>query len=250
MTQENQLRDIMQSLAQSEARNASESQELTLMLQECRALPRSASPRLATPAIGPPMAPPSSPPMPMVPKDEHVKFMKAAESTISQLRAHCERAIKERRYLNDEVRRLTGLVDSPLREVRASSRDSSEIIDDVIHRLVTMGVFTPNNSAGLSGSTRAEQGGAGETGWTFADAAGSDRLVTPDDASSAGGNAADGSGKHRNWKRPVPVHVPKFPTVTQIPQWEKAVARALVASSIYDDKQEGRTIRGAGRCGR
>ena len=69
-----------------------------------------------------------------------------------------------------------------------------KIIEDVIHRLVTMGVFTPNNSAGLSGNARTEQGGVGETGWHFAEAAGSDRLVTPDDASSAGGG-------RRAWSR-------------------------------------------------
>ena len=42
----------------------------------------------------------------------------------------------------------------------------------------------------------------------------------------------------RKSKRPGAVHVPKFPTVAQIPQWEKAVARALVAPSVYDDKAE------------
>ena len=49
---------------------------------------------------------------------------------------------------------------------------------------------------------------------------------------------ASGSEKDRKWKRPGAVHVPKFPTVTQIPQWEKAVVRALVASSNYEDKAE------------
>ena len=31
---------------------------------------------------------------------------------------------------------------------------------------------------------------------------------------------------------------PKVPSVTQMPQWEKAVARALVASSNYEDTSE------------
>ena len=57
----------------------------------------------------------------------------------------------------------------------------------------------------------------------------------------------DGSAKNRNWKRPGAVHAPKIPTVTQIPQWGKAVARALVASSIYDDKAEVKWFKRASR---
>ena len=53
----------------------------------------------------------------------------------------------------------------------------------------------------------------------------------------------------RKSKRPGAVHVPKFPTVAQIPQWEKAVARALVASSIYDDKAEVKWFKRASRKG-
>eukprot|EP00974_Lingulodinium_polyedra_P005806 550529-Lingulodinium_polyedra.AAC.1 len=37
---------------------------------------------------------------------------------------------------------------------------------------------------------------------------------------------------------PRQAHVPKFPQATQLPQWGQAVARALVAVSIYDDKAE------------
>ena len=43
--------------------------------------------------------------------------------------------------------------------------------------------------------------------------------------------------------------MPKFPSVTQIPQWEKAVARGLVASSIYDDKAEVKWFKRASRKG-
>merc|ERR1712079_260826 len=51
--------------------------------------------------------------------------------------------------------------------------------------------------------------------------------------------ADDAAGaKDKKWKRPSPVNVPPFPTVAQMSQWQRTVARALVAASVYDDKAE------------
>eukprot|EP00974_Lingulodinium_polyedra_P008789 839462-Lingulodinium_polyedra.AAC.1 len=48
---------------------------------------------------------------------------------------------------------------------------------------------------------------------------------------------------------PRQVNVPKFPQVTQLAQWSQAVARSLVAASIYDDKAEVRWFKRASEKG-
>eukprot|EP00974_Lingulodinium_polyedra_P112825 10919799-Lingulodinium_polyedra.AAC.1 len=44
---------------------------------------------------------------------------------------------------------------------------------------------------------------------------------------------------------PRQVNVPKFSRVAQLAQWGQAVARSLVAASIYDDKAEVRWFKRA-----
>ena len=51
LVREQQLIEVKRSLADSEARNAAESRELTVMLQECRALPMTIPRRLAPPLL-------------------------------------------------------------------------------------------------------------------------------------------------------------------------------------------------------
>ena len=117
----------------------------------------------------------------------------------------------------------------------SSAQDSSAIADDVVHRLVAMGVLVYHSPTNRIDAGRAERSTEDEQSVSSADSTGS---------GAAGGQAAAGAtkrdrtGKNRSWKRPSPVHVPKFPTASQVPQWEETVARALVASSVYDDKKE------------
>ena len=112
---EQQLTEVKRSLAESEARNAAESRELSVMCQECRALPRSMlpSPRSPAPVHAPPQ-PPILPPVPSVTMEEHERILKAAigplESTISHLKAQCESATRDKQSLAGEVHRLSGLV--------------------------------------------------------------------------------------------------------------------------------------------
>ena len=89
MAREEQLVQVRRSLAESEARNAAESRELAVMLQECRAclavMPPSPSPR--SPAATPALPIPQS--VPTVTKEAHARVLRAAisplENTINQL---------------------------------------------------------------------------------------------------------------------------------------------------------------------
>ena len=278
VAREQQLIEVRRSLAESEARNAAESRELAVMLQECRALPRimPPSPPSATrsPCPAPPLALPVLPPFSSVTREEHERILRAAigplESTINQLKVQYEDASRDKQSLAEEVNRLTELVDSMQDEASDSVRplpvvgpcpalsraefDTAGLVEIVIHRLVSMGVFTPHGDDGRRAAARAEPGGdesfadsaesgaAEEPRATRTAAAPADRDGTAEESPATGTAAAPADGdaarKDRNSKRPTAVHVPKFPTVTQVPQWEKAVARALVASSVYDDKAE------------
>ena len=51
MAREQQLVEVKRSLALSEARNATESRELNVMFQECRALPQTIHPRRPAPPL-------------------------------------------------------------------------------------------------------------------------------------------------------------------------------------------------------
>ena len=92
MAREQQLIEVKRSFAESEARNAAESRELTAMLQECRALPKiiPSSPRSPAPAAAPLPALPVPPPASTVTIEEHERILRAAigplECTINQLK--------------------------------------------------------------------------------------------------------------------------------------------------------------------
>ena len=161
---EQQLTEVKRSFAESEARNAAESRELSVMLQECRALPRimPPSPRSPAPVPAPPQYP-VLPPVPSVTMEEHQRTLKETigplESTISHLRAQCELITRDKQSLADEVHRLSGLVDHMQDEASDAVRqlpavahwtasshvepDTFDVVETVIHRLVSMGVFTP-----------------------------------------------------------------------------------------------------------
>ena len=165
MAREQQLIEVKRSFAESEARNAAESCELTVMLQECRALPMiiPSSPRSPAPVPTPLPALPVPPPVPSVTLEEHERILRAAigplQSTINQLKVQYENSTRETQSFTDEVHRLSGLVGSmqdeasdavrPLPVVGpwpAPSRVESDtsVVETVIHRLVTMGVFVPH----------------------------------------------------------------------------------------------------------
>ena len=81
------------------------------------------------------------------------------------------------------------------------------------------------------------------------------RMIGPPSEAGApsedgGGNAGHGAGASDVFdvasqvhpsvriKTPKQIRVPKFPTVTQLQQWRRSIARELVASSAYNDKAE------------
>ena len=255
IARERQLVEVKRSLTESEARNAAESRELAVMLSECHALPRVIPPSPRSPASVAPPTPPISPPVPSVTLEEHQRLLRAAisplESTINQLKVQYENVTKDRESLAREVSRLSGLVDNMQDEASdavgqlplvgpgsASSHPeigAADVAQDVIHRLVSMGVFVTHDEDGRRGPARVEPGGEGSVTDSAESGAAEETHVG---AAAAVPTDGGGTGKDRKWKRPSAVHVPKFPTVTQIPQWEKAVARALVAAPIYDDKAE------------
>ena len=147
MAREQQLVEVKRSLALGEARNAAESRELNAMLQECRALPYAIppSPRSSAAAL---------PPVPPVTLESHERLLRKYED-----------AAKEKQSLAAEVHRLSGLVDRMQEEARDTVRplptlghppapsrsDTSGLVEDVIHRLVAMGVFIPHGEEGRMG---------------------------------------------------------------------------------------------------
>ena len=163
MAREQQLIEVNRSFAESEARTAAESRELTVMLQECRALPWIIPPPPRSPA--PPPALPAPTPVPSVTLEEHERILRATvgplDCTINQLKVQYESVARDKQSLTDEVHRLSGLVDSMQDEASdvvrqlpvvgpwtASSRvesDTSDVVETVIHRLVSMGMFTPHS---------------------------------------------------------------------------------------------------------
>ena len=302
IAQEQQLAEVRRSLAESEVRNAAESHELAVMLQECRAIPLPPSPRSPPLALAPvPVLPISHAApdgvremsaVPSLTAEEHERILRRTigplETVISQLRTQYESVAKDKQSLAEEVSRLSGLVDSiqdevndtvnqlpsvgPCPAVPRAEPDATEgVIQTIIHRLTAMGVFIPKDSPGSSDgrreAARAEPGGeepgddepvseSAEAGAVEETRPTEERTPAGPPSAGVAGSPVDRSGstvdkggpeKDRKWKRPGAVHVPKFPSVTQIPQWEKAVVRALVASSNYEDKAEVRWFK---RCSR
>ena len=176
---------------------------------------------------------------------------------------------KDKHALLGDVNRLSGLVDAMQSEARdvvpplpsagaraSQSRtvsDVEDVVETVLHRLALSGAIGGSDfkaiRAAMQGRTSDGRGEATEApggdGGHAADsaesgAAGEPRpTAEPSHTASGAATADDAAGaKDRKWKRPSPVNVPPFPTVAQMSQWQRTVARALVASSVYDDKAE------------
>ena len=195
------------------------------------------------------------------------------EERLNKLQAMYESERKDKKILLEETDRLNGLVDimqseareavSPLPSGEASaSRPRADsgtpdvvesVAEAVIHHLAVTGV--------IGGGRRIADGHGEATETTGGDGAsvagGAEAGVAEEPRPTAGRSHAAGTtapaaapavrfsldhdppaDKDRKWKRPSPVNVPAFPTVAQMSQWQRTVARALVAASVYDDKAE------------
>ena len=205
--------------------------------------------------------------------EEHERLMKAVigplEEKLNRLHAMYEGEKKDKHALLGDVNRLSGLVDTmqaeardvvpplPSAEARASQSrtvsDFEDVVETMLHRLALRGAIGGSDfkaiRAAMQGRTADGRGEATEApggdGGHAADsaesgAAGEPRPTTEPSRTASGAATADDAdgAKDRKWKRPSPVNVPPFPTVAQMSQWQRTVARALVASSVYDDKAE------------
>ena len=137
-----------------------------------------------------------------------------------------------------------------------------EVVEEAIHSLATMGVFTPNNRDAPRGADRSDyvpedfmSAGSADTGAGAPPEASSSvpraspttrtNERDPEPGFVAVGKDKDNDDELHKKKRPGAVNVPNFPTVTQLPQWSQSVARALVAASVYADKAEVRWFKRA-----
>ena len=120
------------------------------------------------------LQPPLPQQIPTVTIAEHERLLRAAvgplEQTIKHLKEHLEAATKDKQALMSELTRLSGLLDAMQSEATDNVRqlpmlgsgtgahlagsDSPDVVQTVIHRLVSMGVFTPHGEEGRRGTRR------------------------------------------------------------------------------------------------
>ena len=238
LNEKERLRLVGDDVARGQAANAAESKRLNDLHEQCVALQTQA---LSAP---PPLPPPSGAPRDnSIPLWQHQEildqaFVMQVAPPLQQALAGRDQMINDLRVklmeTNTEMTRISALCNSLQDESRnvvpplagptnPAPLDYDRLCETMLHRFVSLGVIKQPSQESSERGVISEDG----EGSTSHGAGGSEVAEAPAKTS-----------RLMSSKTPKQVRVPKFPSVTQLQDWGHAIARELVASSVYDDKDE------------